>query len=76
MEEKAREIEALSEEELRRLKCNKMDRFEPGKTMQSILDDAVGQLKNYIDNIKEDYEISAFVIFTIGSRRLLWARVI
>jgi len=64
---------------LLQLKTSEGEKFDKSKTMQQILDDAAVQLKGYLKDLKEvdqkNFTISAFVVLSVGSRRLLWEKV-
>ncbi|GBB89570.1 hypothetical protein RclHR1_01630008 [Rhizophagus clarus] len=75
MEQKAKKVETMSISDLRQLKCGNAEQFDKGKTIENIFDDACKQLLNYVHNLKDDYHISAFVVMSVGSRRLIWEKI-
>ncbi|CAG8649949.1 9067_t:CDS:2 [Gigaspora rosea] len=76
MEEKAKKVEKMSKNEIRQPKCGNSEKFDKGKTIQTIFDEAGRQLLNYVNNLKDDnYETSAFVVMSVGSRKLIWEKV-
>ncbi|CAG8474026.1 18205_t:CDS:1, partial [Racocetra fulgida] len=61
---------------IRQLKCSISKKFDKGKTIQTIFDEAGRQLLNYVNNLKDDnYETSAFVVMSVGSRKLIWEKI-
>ncbi|CAG8492947.1 20731_t:CDS:2 [Racocetra persica] len=76
LEEKAKKIEKMSENEIRQLKCSNSEKFDKGKTIQTIFNEACQQLLNYVNNLRDDnYQTSAFVVMSVGSRKLIWEKV-
>ena len=75
MEKRANKVETMSINDVRQLKCGNVERFDKGKTIEGIFDDARKQLLNYVNNLKDDYDTSAFVVMTVGSRRLIWEKI-
>jgi hypothetical protein len=83
METRAAAVEAMSEKEVLELKCGVMEKNDYGRTMQQILDGAVTKLEEYVQGLwrrdkqqKKKFDIFAFVVLTVGSRKLVWKRFI
>ena len=77
-EAKAAVVEAMSTDEVLKLKCSDNNKFKSGKTMQELFDDATEQVKKYIQGLEEDqgqFDTLAFVVLAVGSRKLIWRRV-
>ncbi|CAG8696728.1 15029_t:CDS:2 [Funneliformis caledonium] len=82
MEKRADKVETMSASDVRQLKCGNAERFEIGKTMEDILNDGCEQLIKYVLNLEEDdrqnhreFATSAFVVMTVGSRKLIWEKL-
>ncbi|GBB99120.1 hypothetical protein RclHR1_03420003 [Rhizophagus clarus] len=75
MEQKAKKVETMSISDVRQLKCSNAEQFDKGKTIGVIFNDACKQLFNYVCNLKDDYQTSAFVVMSVGSRRLIWEKI-
>jgi len=79
MEAKAAAVEAMPTKQVLELECGNQERFEAGKPMQKILDDATEQLRGYVQGLERQepgkFDTSAFVVLTVGSRKLIWGRV-
>ncbi|CAG8586634.1 20826_t:CDS:2 [Rhizophagus irregularis] len=76
MEQRAQKVETMSISDVRRLKCGNAERFDKGKTIEDIFSDARKQLLNYIHNLKDNsFHTSAFIVMSVGSRRLIWEKV-
>ncbi|RHZ82141.1 hypothetical protein Glove_114g104 [Diversispora epigaea] len=78
MESRVNKVEAMSECDLRQLKCGNGEQFDKGKTMEQILNDGCEQLLVYVHNLNEqdirnhcEFVTSAFVVLTVGLRKLL-----
>ncbi|PKY45814.1 hypothetical protein RhiirA4_460484 [Rhizophagus irregularis] len=75
MEQRAKKVEAMSISDVHQLKCGNAERFDKGKTIEDIFNDARKQLLNYVHNLKDDFHTSAFVVMSVGSRRLIWEKI-
>jgi flagellar motor switch protein FliM len=76
MEQRAQKVETMSISDVRRLKCGNAERFDKGKTIEDIFSDARKQLLNYIHNLKDNsFHTSAFIVMSVGSRRLIWEKI-
>jgi hypothetical protein len=82
MDAKANHVEKMSIKKLLKLKCGALEKYDKGKTVQQILDEAVKQLEDYMNGLqkrdkqqKKAFDTVAFVVLTVGSRKLLWKRV-
>jgi hypothetical protein len=62
MEQRAKKVEAMSISDVCQLKCGNAERFDKGKTIEDIFNDARKQLLNYVHNLKDDFHTSAFVV--------------
>jgi hypothetical protein len=77
MERRAKKVETMSINNVRNLKCGNAEKFDKGKTVEYIFNDARKQLRNYVQNLKDShlYTTSAFVVMSVGSRRLIWEKI-
>ncbi|RHZ82143.1 hypothetical protein Glove_114g107 [Diversispora epigaea] len=82
MESRVNKVEAMSECDLRQLKCGNGEQFDKSKTMEQILNDGREQLLVYVHNLNEqdirnhyEFVTSVFVVLTVGSRKFLWNKV-
>ena len=82
LEAKAKKVENMSKEDVCQLKCNAIEQHDKDKTMKQIFNDGHQQLLEYVHNLKEkdhqnrhEFSTSAFVVLTVGSRKLLWEKI-
>ncbi|CAG8464334.1 1670_t:CDS:2 [Racocetra persica] len=54
----------MSINDICKLKCGNAEQFDKGKTIEDIFNDARKQVINYVNDLKNDYHTSAFVIMT------------
>ncbi|KAF0550447.1 hypothetical protein F8M41_024424 [Gigaspora margarita] len=74
LEEKAKKVRMIPIEDLRQLKCSNLEKYDKDKSVQDILNNGREQVLNYVRNLddKNDYHTSAFVVMSVGSRRVVW----